>query len=221
MDGLLSVKAQQLSGIAVRWRQVPRAVVGVAEVARVTEAAVRAIRAATIPFAVDNLSAGHANARELVALGPGDVKLDCLREQGCLGAVSLLSLHRVMPMNAPRSHAARVFRVLGDDTRLAILALLRVRELCVCEMTALVGLSQAAVSEHLRRLKDAGLVEDQRRGTWAFYRLRSDLPDYVRAALESVELPAEDVLRFAEMVPGARCSTVPEPALTSSAETKE
>ena len=124
-------------------------------------------------------------------------------------------------MNAPRSQAARVFRALGDDTRLTILALLRARELCVCEMTALVGLSQAAVSEHLRRLKDAGLVEDQRRGTWAFYHLRSDLPDYVRAALDSVELPAEDVLRFAEMVPGGRCSTVPEPALTPSAEAKE
>lgn len=138
-----------------------------------------------------------------------------------LTVASLVPLHRVMPMNAPRSQAARVFRTLGDDTRLSILALLRVRELCVCEMTALVGLSQAAVSEHLRRLKDAGLVEDQRRGTWAFYRLRSDLPDYVRAALEVAELPTESVLRFAEMVPGARCATVSEPALTSSTETKE
>jgi DNA-binding transcriptional ArsR family regulator len=126
-----------------------------------------------------------------------------------------------MPMNAPRSHVARVFRALGDDTRLALLALLRVRELCVCEMTALVGLSQAAVSEHLRRLKDAGLVEDQRRGTWAFYRLRSDLPDYAQAALEAVELPVEDVVRLAELVPGARCSTVSEPPLAPLAHTKE
>ncbi|MCL6596882.1 MAG: metalloregulator ArsR/SmtB family transcription factor [Firmicutes bacterium] len=119
-------------------------------------------------------------------------------------------MHRVMPMNLPRSHAARVFRALGDDTRLTILALLRTRELCVCEMTALVGLSQAAVSEHLRRLKEAGLVEDRRRGTWAFYRLRSDLPDYVRAALETVQLPAECIVQFAEMVPGARCATSPQ-----------
>jgi ArsR family transcriptional regulator len=120
-----------------------------------------------------------------------------------------------MPMNLPRTHAARVFRALGDDTRLTMLALLRTRELCVCEMTALVGLSQAAVSEHLRRLKEAGLVEDRRHGTWAFYHLRSDLPDYVRAALEAVELPAECVVRFAEMVPGARCSA-PAPAAPAS-----
>jgi DNA-binding transcriptional ArsR family regulator len=124
----------------------------------------------------------------------------------------VLGLHRVMPMNVPRSPVARVFRVLGDDTRLTILALLRVRELCVCELTALVGLSQAAVSEHLRRLKDAGLVEDERRGTWAFYHLRADLPDYVRAALAAADLPAEAALRFAEMVPGARCAAPPPAA---------
>lgn len=94
-----------------------------------------------------------------------------------------------MPMNTPRSEAARVFRALADDTRLEILAYLKVRELCVCEITELVGLSQASVSEHLRRLKDAGLVEDERRGTWSFYRLRYDLPAFADAALAVVELP--------------------------------
>ena len=110
-----------------------------------------------------------------------------------------------------------MFRVLGDDTRLSMLALLRTGELCVCELTALVGLSQAAVSEHLRRLKDAGLVEDQRRGTWAFYRLRSNLPDFVRSALESVDLSAEVALRFAQMEPGAGCASAPESEPASDA----
>lgn len=91
-------------------------------------------------------------------------------------------------MKTARSQTARVFRALADDTRLQILAYLNVRELCVCEVTDLVGLSQASVSEHLRRLKDAGLVQDERRGTWSFYRLRADLPAFAAAALAEVAL---------------------------------
>lgn len=121
-----------------------------------------------------------------------------------------------MPMNTPHSQTARVCRALGDDTRLHILALLGTGELCVCELTAMVGLSQAAVSEHLRRLRDAGLVEDRRSGTWAFYRLRTDLPDYVRAALATVQLPAETVSHLSNTVPGAACAEVERrvPAMT-------
>jgi len=122
-----------------------------------------------------------------------------------------------MPMNTPRSSVARVFRALGDDTRLRILGLLRMRELCVCELTGLIGLSQAAVSEHLRRLKDAGLVEDERRGTWAFYRLRSDIPGYVQEALDTDALQPEDVVRLVEMVPGAHCNAAPGEPLSHGA----
>lgn len=43
-------------------------------------------------------------------------------------------------------------------------------ELCVCELAAVVGVSQSAVSQHLRRLKTVGLVRERRRGQWVFYR---------------------------------------------------
>ena len=111
-----------------------------------------------------------------------------------------------MPMNRPHSDAARVFRALGDDTRLKMLAYLRVRELCVCELTGLVGLSQPAVSEHLRRLKDAGLVVDDRRGTWSFYRLSPDLPAYAAAALGTIPEPLSLHPPLAP-TPPASCST--------------
>jgi len=98
-----------------------------------------------------------------------------------------------------------VFRVLGDDTRLQMLVLLAVREACVCELVELFGISQPAVSEHLRRLKEVGLVEDERRGTWVFYRRVTDLPAFVRAALEAVEVPRELIARLQAMAPAGAC----------------
>jgi DNA-binding transcriptional ArsR family regulator len=114
-------------------------------------------------------------------------------------------------MRPAHGHVARVFRALGDDTRLQILALLAVREACVCELVELFGISQPAISEHLRRMKDAGLVEDERRGSWVFYRRVTDLPAFVRAALEAVEVPAELVARLQSMTPAGTCARSPLP----------
>lgn len=89
-------------------------------------------------------------------------------------------------MRPAESPVAAVFRALGDDTRLRILGLLRGRAICVCEFVDLLGISQAAVSEHLRRLREAGLVRAERRGTWAFYHLAEPLPAFVREALRAI-----------------------------------
>ncbi len=70
---------------------------------------------------------------------------------------------------------AELFRALGDPTRLQILGLLRVRQACVCELVDLVPVSQPAVSQHLRKLKQVGLVREQREKQWTFYMLRDDL----------------------------------------------
>ncbi len=109
-------------------------------------------------------------------------------------------------MRAARSGVAQVFRALGDDTRLRILGLLGVREACVCELVELLGISQPAVSEHLRRLRDAGLVEDERCGVWVFYRRVPAQPAFVRAALEVVEVPADLVARLRALPPASACS---------------
>lgn len=63
------------------------------------------------------------------------------------------------------------FKALGDPTRLRILALLRAGELCVCDLTAALGLPQSTVSRHLALLRAAGWVTGRRGGAWMYYRL--------------------------------------------------
>lgn len=62
-------------------------------------------------------------------------------------------------------------KALGDETRLRILALLAERELCVCEILAVLELPQSTVSRHLAILRRAGWVLDRRQGSWMYYRL--------------------------------------------------
>ena len=71
-----------------------------------------------------------------------------------------------------RTALADRLKALADPTRIGIVnRLAGVEELCVCDLTAAFGLSQPTISHHLRILREAGLVESRRRGTWAFYRL--------------------------------------------------
>ena len=67
---------------------------------------------------------------------------------------------------------AERFKALGDPTRLAIInQLAGADEVCVCHLVPNAGLSQPTISHHLRLLREAGLVNSERRGTWAYYRL--------------------------------------------------
>ena len=76
------------------------------------------------------------------------------------------------------------FRALADPTRVAIVNRLSgADELCVCDLTAAFDLSQPTVSHHLKILRDAGLVESSRRGTWAYYRLVPGAVEALRGAL--------------------------------------
>ena len=83
-----------------------------------------------------------------------------------------------LPAEAREELAAR-FKALADPTRVAIVnRLAAADEVCVCDFVASLELAQPTVSHHLKVLRDAGLVESSRRGTWAFYRL---VPGAVRA----------------------------------------
>lgn len=67
---------------------------------------------------------------------------------------------------------ARIARALGDPVRMQIVDTLRRAApgtVCVCELTPLFGISQPAVSRHLRVLREAGVVDVERRGPWAHY----------------------------------------------------
>jgi len=68
-----------------------------------------------------------------------------------------------------------IFKALADPTRLRIVLLLRQRELCVCELMAILEMEQSRVSHHMRVLREAGLAEDVREGRWIIYRLLPDV----------------------------------------------
>ena len=71
-----------------------------------------------------------------------------------------------------RSALAGRFKALADPTRVAIVnRLAGADEVCVCAFVNELDLSQPTISHHLRILREAGLVEASRRGTWAYYRL--------------------------------------------------
>lgn len=65
----------------------------------------------------------------------------------------------------------KVMKALADGNRVKIIKMLQVRELCVCELRAALGLAQPSVSKHLRILEEAGLVEGRKEGPWVNYRL--------------------------------------------------
>jgi ArsR family transcriptional regulator len=69
---------------------------------------------------------------------------------------------------------ATVFKALADPGRVRIVNLLATSDepICVCELTEPIGLSQGTVSFHLKKLLDAGLIEREQRGTWAYYSIR-------------------------------------------------
>lgn len=80
--------------------------------------------------------------------------------------------------------APAVFRALSHPLRLRTLLLLqREGELCVCELTHALGVSQPMISRHLAQLRRDGLVRDRRRGLWVYYRLHPALPPWARQVL--------------------------------------
>jgi ArsR family transcriptional regulator len=81
---------------------------------------------------------------------------------------------------------AQVFKALADPHRVRIVNLLATspEPVCVCEFTEPLGLSQPTVSHHLKKLMDAGLLDREQRGTWAYYSLRRDALGGLAAALD-------------------------------------
>ena len=83
-----------------------------------------------------------------------------------------------------RDQLAAQFKALADPTRVAIInSLASADEVCVCNLTEQFDLAQPTISHHLKILRDAGLVESSRRGTWAYYRLVPESIEALRGAL--------------------------------------
>lgn len=80
--------------------------------------------------------------------------------------------------------SAALLKAVADPVRLRLLSAIRATEAgeaCVCDLTPLVGLSQPTVSHHLKVLTEAGLLEREKRGTWAWFRVVPSRIEDVRA----------------------------------------
>lgn len=74
---------------------------------------------------------------------------------------------------------------MAEDTRLKTLLLITcVNEACVCDLIEALALDQPKISRHLAELRKCGLLQDERRGKWVYYRLHPAMPQWSKAVLQ-------------------------------------
>ena len=88
--------------------------------------------------------------------------------------------------------ASQLLKLLGDQTRLTMMKLLQSHDCCVCEFVAIFKMSQPAISQHLRKLRDIELVKEERRGKWVFYSINEDHEDFLFIQNILVQLPGQE-----------------------------
>ncbi|MFF4632742.1 ArsR/SmtB family transcription factor [Streptomyces griseorubiginosus] len=86
---------------------------------------------------------------------------------------------------------AKVFKALGDPVRLRLMSMIASRgeggEVCVCDLTPAFDLSQPTISHHLKLLRQAGLIDCERRGTWVYYWVLPGVLDNLAAFLTTTQ----------------------------------
>jgi ArsR family transcriptional regulator len=87
---------------------------------------------------------------------------------------------------------SQTLKLLGDKTRLTIMKILDKQECCVCELVEIFKTSQPAVSQHLRKLKDAGLIKENRKGQWIFYSANHENKQYELVEKLISFIPSQD-----------------------------
>ena len=108
-------------------------------------------------------------------------------QEQCFHPEVVESVRRDMLGSVPADELAQLFKVLGDNTRIRILDALYRSELCVCDLTALLGMNQSAVSHQLRVLRDARIVKSRKQGKNVLYSLDDEhISGLVRLGSEHV-----------------------------------
>jgi ArsR family transcriptional regulator len=105
-----------------------------------------------------------------------------MRELNVIAEAGTAAIACCAPLGAPAisgeeaAATAELFRALGDPARIRIVNLLATAPgpVCVCELVEPLGLSQPTVSHHLKKLVDAGLLEREQRGKWAYFSIDHD-----------------------------------------------
>ena len=121
----------------------------------------------------------------------GPVKANLVEEGGC--QVRVVHLDRVAKARKEAipekdlDRLALIYKLLGEPSRLKIALALRGGEMCVCDLAALLGISESAVSHQIRRLKDLALVKSRREGQILYYSLDDHkLDELIRVGLDHV-----------------------------------
>ncbi|MBW1806123.1 MAG: winged helix-turn-helix transcriptional regulator [Deltaproteobacteria bacterium] len=118
-------------------------------------------------------------------------KVKLIEEDGCL--VKIIHLDRVTKARKQAiperelNRLALIFKAIADPTRLKIAMALKEGEMCVCDLAALLGVSDSAVSHQIRRLKDLALVKSRRDGQVLYYSLDDEhISDLLGVGLEHI-----------------------------------
>lgn len=94
--------------------------------------------------------------------------------------------------NIKMDKASLILKLLGDQTRLTMMKLIQDQPCCVCEFVEIFQASQPSISQHLRKLKDLGLVKEERKGQWIFYSVdkTNEYYPFIKPILD--QLPSQD-----------------------------
>lgn len=100
---------------------------------------------------------------------------------------------------------AKILKVLADHNRLRIIKLLECRKMCVCELAYALNVTQPSISRHLKKMKQAGLVDDEQDGFWTNYYLKKsdtfslDLLNVIKKKLKNDRVVREDAQRLGKV----------------------
>jgi ArsR family transcriptional regulator len=100
---------------------------------------------------------------------------------------------------------AEICKVLGDPNRLHILSLLSHQELCVCEITSILDISQSNASQHLARLRSVGLVKERRNAQWVYYSLNPETFPLITELLGSLPDVSHELKEIEDLPDHPRC----------------
>lgn len=81
-------------------------------------------------------------------------------------------------MKLESTNMLNCLKILSDQTRLMMMKLFLDKEYCVCQLVDMFEMSQPSISQHLRKLKNAGFVKEDRRGQWRFYSINRSCPEF-------------------------------------------
>lgn len=87
----------------------------------------------------------------------------------------------------------QLLKALADKNRLTLLSCMKNGEVCVCDFVDVLKISQPAVSQQLKKLKDAGIIVERKDGTWKYYRLSEQLHPVVKVVIDTLD--ADDTCR--------------------------